>query len=319
MLQLTIIIPHYNSTASLSRLLGTIPCLGDVQIIVIDDHSDESHQQELNRIRKRNAHRNMTMFRNDPDKKGAGACRNIGLQHAEGKWILFADADDYFMEGFYDVIQTNFRSPADIIFFKPTSIEADTGNISDRHLSFVNLIEDAARAPYSKEAELSLRYKFIVPWSKLVRTSFIKEHDISFDEVISANDVMFSTKAGYYLDAFDLSDEVIYCATTNKGSLTKTINNDVFDTRLNVFINQYRFLQEHLPETDFKKLGLSGRPLLIKAADLGLKKAITVFFKLKRHKVLMIEPKLFNPLWFFRKALFVYQKQKRERDYHRKG
>ncbi|GGJ98691.1 hypothetical protein GCM10007063_21220 [Lentibacillus kapialis] len=317
--QLTIIIPHYHSTASLSRLIGTIPGSETIQIIVIDDHSDSNQQHELARICRHHAHKNLVVHYNEPGKKGAGACRNIGLNHAEGKWILFADADDYFTEGFYDRLQPYFQSSADIIFFKPTSIENDTGNRSDRHLSFVTLIDEVMRAPRSEEAECSLRYKFVVPWSKLMRASFINDYQIQFDEVMSANDVMFSTKAGYHMTTFQVSDDVIYCATTTKGSLTKTLNDDIFNTRLDVFIRQYRFLQTRLSKTAFKKLGLTGRPLLLKAADYGWKKVMTVFLKLKRQKVRLIEPKLFNPVWFFRNAVFVYQRQKRERNYHLKG
>jgi len=315
-LKLTIIIPHYNSTASLSRLLRTIPDEKKIQTIVIDDHSDENHQKELVSIMHHHADKNIEMLHNDPAKKGAGACRNIGLKRAKGKWLLFADADDYFMGGFYDMIQKHFESTADIIYFKPTSIELDTGNVSNRHLPLVELIDDVLETHYSREAELSLRYKFVVPWSKLMKTAFLKNHHIVFDEVMSANDVMFSTKAGYHINAFELSEDVIYCVTMNKGSLTMTKRHDVFDTRVNVFINQYQYLKERLSKTDFKKLKLSGRPLFIRSFDLGIKKAMTVFLKLKRYKVRMMEPKLFNPIWFMKKTLFVYQKQKRAQKYY---
>ncbi|WP_164667644.1 glycosyltransferase family 2 protein [Virgibacillus doumboii] len=313
---LTIIIPHYNSTASLNRLLRTIPDSGEIQTIVIDDHSDEYHKKELQRI---GLHYNMELLENASDKKGAGACRNIGLEHAKGEWIVFADADDYFIEGFYGILQRYFQSGADVIFFKPTSVESDSGVVSSRHLPLVKLIDDVLDGSRPREAELSLRYKFVVPWSKLYKTAFLKDNQIFFDEVISANDIMFSTKAGYHMNKFELSEDVIYCVTMNKGSLTMTINNDVFDTRLNVFINQYQFTKEHLSRADFKKLRLTGRPLLIKSSDLGLKKVITVFLTLKRHKVRLIEPRLLNPIWFIKKALFVFRKQRREQKYLNKG
>lgn len=316
-MELTIIIPHYNSTISLNRLIGTIPDSRDIQIIVIDDHSDVIHQGELKRIQRR--YPQIEVHHNTPDKNGAGACRNIGLDHARGKWILFADADDYFMEGFDDIIYKYFQSEADIIFFKPTSIEEVTGDVSDRHVPLTELIDGVADQRDSERAECSLKYKFIVPWSKLIRRAFIKEHQLAFDEVVSANDVMFSTKVGYHLNTFDISEDVIYCATTTKGSLTMTVNDSVFATRLNVFINQYHYLQNRLSDNDFKKLGLSGRPLLIKAANLGFKKVIAVFYQLKKHKVRVVEPKLLNPIWFAEKALFVYKRHKRERAYVRKG
>lgn len=35
---------------------------------------------------------------------GAGYARNVGLEHAKGKWLLFADADDFYVDNMYDII-----------------------------------------------------------------------------------------------------------------------------------------------------------------------------------------------------------------------
>ncbi|SFE11373.1 Glycosyltransferase involved in cell wall bisynthesis [Lentibacillus persicus] len=313
MLQLTIIIPHFNDTASLSELLDTIPVSADIQTIVIDDQSDLSHQEKLMKLHQT---KNFELYHNSSGKKGAGTCRNIGLKNAKGKWLLFADADDYFINGFYETVQRYFESEVDVVYFRPTSIIADTGEVSSRHIPFAKLISDAGSTVNSKKSELSLRYKFIVPWSKLMRRAFVNKYSIDFDDVIAANDVMFATKAGWYLNAYDISEEVIYCATTNKGSLTMTINDTVFDVRLNVFIRQYQFLRKRLSKADFKLLGLSGRPLLIKAVDIGWKKPISVFLKLKYHRVRILEAKLLNPVRFVEKTMVILRKRRRERPYY---
>src|SRR5699024_12705300 len=99
-------------------------------------------------------------------------------------------------------------------------------------------------------------------------------------------------------------------------SSTITRHHNEYDTLVNVFINKYQYLKERLYKTDFKKLKLCGRPLFIRSFDLGIKKAMTVLLKMKRYKVRMMEPKLFNPIWFMKKTLFVYQKQKRAQKYY---
>src|SRR5690606_29417331 len=98
MIQVSIIIPHYNSTELLEKLISTIPEISSIQTIVVDDHSNEFHKNRLMEIEQANKNRNILFLTNDLDKKNAGSSRNKGLKHAKGKWVLFADSDDYFVE-----------------------------------------------------------------------------------------------------------------------------------------------------------------------------------------------------------------------------
>src|SRR5699024_8599309 len=93
MINLSIIIPHYNSINTLQYLLESIPNYKDIEVIVIDDHSNAESKKELIEIGKKKS-TNIKFLNNEPHKIGAGACRNIGLDKASGKWLLFADADD---------------------------------------------------------------------------------------------------------------------------------------------------------------------------------------------------------------------------------
>lgn len=43
--------------------------------------------------------------------KGAGYARNIGLSHARGKWIIFADADDFFTADCFTILNEYMDSP----------------------------------------------------------------------------------------------------------------------------------------------------------------------------------------------------------------
>src|SRR5699024_10372921 len=103
-----------------------------------------------------------------------------------GKWILFADADDFFMPEFYENVKEYFNSKYDVVFFTPTSSEIDTGKPSNRHLNYEKLINDYQNSKDLK-SEVNLRYKFYVPWSKLISKDLIKRNNLVFDEVIASN------------------------------------------------------------------------------------------------------------------------------------
>jgi len=93
----TIIIPHYNSADSLEKLLLSIPRIPDFQVIVIDDSSTVDEDKLVQVIADDGR---CEFYRNTTGVQSAGACRNIGLTHALGKWLLFADADNFFVDGF---------------------------------------------------------------------------------------------------------------------------------------------------------------------------------------------------------------------------
>ena len=89
----TIIIPHKNTPQLLQRCLDSIPIRVDIQIIIVDDFSD-STIVDFNNFPGSNR-LNVEIYLTK-EGKGAGYARNVGLTKAKGKWILFADSDDFF-------------------------------------------------------------------------------------------------------------------------------------------------------------------------------------------------------------------------------
>ena len=130
---LSIIIPHYNTPKLLCKLLDSIPNIPQIEVLVIDDNSnyDITYYKQC---KMKYEKRNVTFYENDPNKKGAGNARNIGLTYAKGKWLLFADADDFFLQDFWSIIKQFINDEADIIYFASTSVILETDTISDRHI-----------------------------------------------------------------------------------------------------------------------------------------------------------------------------------------
>lgn len=313
---LSIIIPHYNIFELLRRLLDSIPKKDNIEIIVIDDKSDEKSFKEIVKEKK---YEHVIFLKNDTNKKGAGTCRNIGLEKATGKWVLFADADDFFVQGFYEKVAKYFDSDYDVIFFTPTSIYIDTQEISNKHIQAELLLLNYINNPNALN-ELLLRYKFPPPWSKMIRRDFICENDIMFEDVIASNDVMFSTKVGYHMEKFLVLNEIIYCITMRHGSLTTNMNEQVFDARLNEFIKYYHFLETKLDKTNFELLNLRGYHYLslILKYKLGIKKFISVFFVLRKNRIKIFQLRLLNPFYTFRKISGIIKQWRKDKKYFTK-
>ena len=84
----------------------------------------------------------------------------------------------------------------------------------------------------------------VVPWGKMVRTKLIKDENIKFEEVMRANDVLFSTKVACLSKRIAIAATLLSTLTTREGSLAFSQNSDAANliSRLKVFIGRNRYL-----------------------------------------------------------------------------
>ncbi|UYP47978.1 hypothetical protein NEF87_004263 [Candidatus Lokiarchaeum ossiferum] len=90
---ISVIIPTHNRFKQLKRAIKSVirQNYPSTEIIVIDDHSDYSVQEELGIFKEKNI-----IFQSLKGKHGAPAARNLGIKLAKGKYIAFLDDDDEF-------------------------------------------------------------------------------------------------------------------------------------------------------------------------------------------------------------------------------
>tara|TARA_B110000240_G_scaffold49288_1_gene56161 strand:- start:901 stop:1806 length:906 start_codon:yes stop_codon:yes gene_type:complete len=234
MINYSIIIPHKNSFKSLLRLCDSISVSNDIQIIIIDDCSDF---YILNAIKNNKFNNNVEIIFCDISK-GAGAARNIGVNLAKGKWLLFADADDYFTDNFENLLNKYFNSKSDIVYFNTDSRD-DKGMQSYRHLRYSRLVHDFLN---DSSKENSLKYYFTPPWAKMMKRDLIIKNNIKFDEVVASNDVMFSMKMAFFAKNIEACKYVLYMITLSRGSVTQIISKTHFNSKFRTALNANKFL-----------------------------------------------------------------------------
>jgi len=298
--KVSIIIPHYNTPDLLKKLLSTIPDNKEIQTIVVDDHSDEDSRAKVRELETLYADRPM-LFLDNTSAHNAGTARNIGLKYAQGKWLMFADADDYFLPGFYEGIKKYFDTGYDMIFFQPISCRLDTGEVGKRHLDYAGYINDYFNKPCVK-TEAILRYKWAASWSKLIRASVVKEHNIRFESIKYSNDNVFSAQIGLFAKEIAVSKETIYCVVYRDGSLTTDMDITSFDIRTWAKIRKFRFLKTHLTkeelhDCDAYQLAIA-QLLIILRRGYGLR-CFTKYLKLfQKNQMLIFDIRMFNPVYF---------------------
>jgi len=237
----SIIIPHYDIPDLLMRCLKSIPVSEDIQVIVVDDNSPDADTY-LERYPELS--RPYLEFLSAPKNGGAGYARNIGLDHAKGKWLLFADADDFYVDNMYEIINTHVESDADVIYFQKQAVYSDDINRKSPRSGYIDKIMDI----YLKTGdELPVRTRYYVPWGKMIKKSLIEKHRIRFEEIWYSEDVLFSSYVGCYAKKIEAIDTVLYVVTSREGSATSEFCNkpDELRTRADVAFRLDCFLLQH--------------------------------------------------------------------------
>lgn len=204
------IIPHKNCPDLLQRCVDSIPERDDVQIIVVDDNSDSDKKPALKE------RKNLQIILLDAaQSKGAGRARNVGLEHAKGKWLVFSDSDDFFVNNLSDFLDAYLNDSHDIIYFNVR--ECDCYDISK---IYAGGNKDRIFKKYKEtNNDIYLRVCYTEPWGKFIKRKVVTENNIYFQETMAHNDLLFSVKTGLMAGKVCLVDKPLYWYVTREGSI----------------------------------------------------------------------------------------------------
>ena len=221
----------------MSELLETIPDRADLEVILVDDHSECPFNEDVSFKRTSLVH-----IRNLPGQKYAGTARNAGLLRATGDYVLFADSDDLFVtEALERVLdEAGTMRGRDMILFGVSSFEVGSAVPSRRHCVFEN-----ARRAFAKTGDRAYLPNLLPPWGRLVRRDLIESHGLRFEATRVSNDVRFSVMLALLCRKVVVVEEVAYLLRKHPGSLTADHDIDAIRTRLGVFFRANRIFSAY--------------------------------------------------------------------------
>lgn len=118
---LTVIIPMYNCAPVITRCLDSID-YPDCEILVVNDGSKDNGADVVEHYAA--THPNVRLI-NKPNG-GVSSARNLGIDEAKGKYIVFVDADDYLAQnGLVRMIELAEANNADIVKYKIHCLDHD--------------------------------------------------------------------------------------------------------------------------------------------------------------------------------------------------
>lgn len=216
MIKLSVIIPIYNTPAPLldhciSSIRDNLCLMGDeVEVLMINDGSIESHIEPMLKAEETADSRFKYVYK---DNSGVSMTRNLGIEMAQGEYITFIDADDYFEpDALPYMLQTAMRTDVDMVMFGFCRNEV---NIKERKLLkqrfevnkeiIQTLISNNMDWWYSHGANLAS------VWAKVYKREKLLMHNIFFIEDIAPNeDGYFNLCLLCKIPAFYVDNTLVY-------------------------------------------------------------------------------------------------------------
>lgn len=169
--QVSIIIPVYNSEATIRQCLDSILALEfhDYEVLMVDDGSDDLSYQICEEYSQEDTR--FHVFRKE--NGGVSSARNLGLKKCSAPWVTFVDSDDMVS---VDYLNGVVGSKEDLLIIGYWNLSPDGKEFRSRHVPSCMSSPNISDYITEMMGKLELR----VPWCKFYRRSLLS--DILFYE-----------------------------------------------------------------------------------------------------------------------------------------
>ena len=261
--QVSIIVPVYNVENYIERCLNSLvnQTFKDIEIITINDGSTDKSLELLNKYAKEDIRVSVI----DLGDEGVSYCRNLGIEKANGKYIMFVDSDDWIdssmVEVMYKKAEENkldlvmcsyireFKDHSkEKIFNLPEEIIYKEDKVKNELLrKLVGPIKEELSNPEMLDALGTV-------WGKLYRADILKENKIKFvdlKEIGSAEDTLFNIFTFNYLKkVMFLNKPMYHYWRDNPKSVTSQYNPKLKEQR-KVF---FKYISDFIKENNFEQV-----------------------------------------------------------------
>lgn len=280
--KLSIIVPVYNSVHFLPELLNSINShfyKNKVELLMIDDGStDGSLDIEQSFDNKKTTTIDSKVIQ--VSHNGASNARNIGIENADGEYILFCDADDIISQQIDDIVDKAINEKIDIV-----SIEKSVSSKHNERIMHGSAISyEIMQAMFGSVSTNIKSYEYgIGPVCKLFRRELLLKHNVKFPtKVVWWEDSLFNIQALKYSNKFKLVKRDFYQVRINGDSVSHQVDSSIID-------NANRVL-------DLSNYYLKGIPSAIKDKIYNQQRAFILWELFGRFFIYNPQKNLFNRL-----------------------
>ncbi len=219
---LSIICPAYNAEKTIGKLIESIVSQNykNYEFIILNDGSKDKTFEVIEEYAKK--YKNIVAI--DKPNTGVGDTRNEGLKIAKGKYITFADADDWYSDDFFEkIIPEIEKEDFELLVFNA------------KVMNFDEYMYDLIPKKYKEGSFITcdgvkkyLQGEFChkignVPWNKIYLKDVITKNNLKYDEdKKSGEDLIFNVSYVTKIKKYKYVDEKLYYYALNMNTLTTT-------------------------------------------------------------------------------------------------
>ena len=233
----SIVVPIYKTPQYLPQCIESVlaQTYTHWQLILVDDGSPDECGEIADRYAQHNSVNSDSSQNNSirvihKPNGGQSSARNMGLDAADGEYVMFLDSDDFLERDFLEkTIGAAVKDNLDMVVTPTRNVSAGG-----------EFVEDLKRDEYWRTfdgKEHLIRYN-VTP--RIYRTEFLRENGLRFSEGELMEDVVFCLAANMLTDRWKLLDYSGYCYRLNpEGTVGNFKNNGIAENRV-----PYRGLRE---------------------------------------------------------------------------
>lgn len=304
MIKISIIVPCYNTKLYIEQCMQSLieQTLEDIEIICIDGCSSDGSLEILQQFETKDSR--IKVF--SKENEGVSLSRNYGMQKAQGKYLMFVDADDWIDQDTCEIAYEKAEEQqADLVMwsymreFKDNSLSKDIfkenekifqgDSIKQLHRRFFGLLGEELAQVENADALCPV-------WGKLYKREIIKENNIRFTdirEIGTYEDGMFN------LEVFEHLNNVVYIQRYfyhyrkyNDNSITSQYKENLFEQWNRLYDIMFQYIKDNNLDSNYVKavnnricLGILGQGLNLMESEKGHKaKDIKKMLSTKRYR-----------------------------------
>ena len=213
---ISIIVPVYNVEKFVRRCLQS--CLNQnlskdlYEIIVVNDGSIDNSLREVEKVSSR--YNNIKLI--SQNNSGLSVARNVGVENANGEYIMFVDSDDWIADNCLKrIVDLCVKNDLDILSFCAADV---VDGVPQKRFSYDSM------DVYDGKNLLKTGMMNIPAQHSVYKKSFLKENKLSFFPSIYHEDNEFKPRALYCATRVMNIDEVVYFVYPNPKSITRSVN-----------------------------------------------------------------------------------------------